>query len=96
MGNLEAKLKKLLKGEFCSLTIGFNELTASNYMSVGDGVKDFPEQFGDWVSDVEKDKAIKTNSHWNIQWYPDTPIGSYYISGSSLEAILNAALEENP
>lgn len=47
----------------------------------------------EWASDEERQKAIDTNSLWEIQWYPDTPIGSYSVFGSTLEATIKAAKE---
>lgn len=41
----------------------------------------------EWVSLEEKQKAIELDSVWELHWYPDTPIGSYKVVASSLEAI---------
>jgi hypothetical protein len=41
----------------------------------------------EWVSLEEKRKAIELDSVWELHWYPDTPIGSYKVAASSLEAI---------
>ena len=41
----------------------------------------------------EKLKAIELDSVWELQWYPDTPIGSYYVAASSLEAIQKHMME---
>ena len=41
----------------------------------------------DFVSPEELKKAIAEDSVWVLQWYPDTPIGSYSILASSLEAL---------
>ena len=48
------------------------------------------EEFYDaenFVSPEEWDKAVKEDSVWVLQWYPDTPIGFYIIAASTLEAI---------
>jgi hypothetical protein len=50
-----------------------------------------PDRF---VSMEEWDKAVREDSVWTLQWYPDTPIGFYLIAASSLEAI-QQALKEN-
>jgi len=47
----------------------------------------------DFVSPEELKKAIAEDSVWVLQWYPDTPIGSYSILASSLEA-LEATVKE--
>lgn len=45
----------------------------------------------DWVSPEEREKAIREDSLWVLHWYPDTPIGSYSVCASSLEAVIAAA-----
>jgi hypothetical protein len=42
----------------------------------------------EWISDAERDKAYESNEMWTLQWYPDTPIGSYCFAASALEALL--------
>ena len=44
----------------------------------------------------ERDKAIATNELWVMQWYPDTPIGSYVCAASTLEALLAYANRDEP
>lgn len=41
----------------------------------------------EWAAPEEREKAIREDSLWMLQWYPDTPIGFYRIAASSLEAI---------
>jgi hypothetical protein len=43
----------------------------------------------EWVSEEEKQKAIATNEIWEIQWYPDTPIGFYCVAASTLDALMD-------
>jgi hypothetical protein len=50
------------------------------------------EQF---ISDQEWKKAVATDSVWTLQWYPDTPVGFYIISASTLEAIEAKLKEKN-
>jgi hypothetical protein len=47
----------------------------------------------EWVSPEEKLKAIELDSVWELHWYPDTPIGSYKVAASSLEAIQKHMME---
>jgi hypothetical protein len=47
----------------------------------------------EWVSPEEKLKAIELDSVWELHWYPDTPIGSYKVVASSLEAIQKHMVE---
>lgn len=60
-----------------------------NYHTVADEIKD--RSYYDlcsWVSQEERQKAIETNELWTLQWYPRTPIGSYAIHASTLEALM--------
>jgi len=44
-----------------------------------------------WVSDSERALAVATDSVWELQWYPETPVGFYLVMAASLEAVLEAA-----
>lgn len=47
-----------------------------------------------WMGDVteeEKKRMIETGEVWELQWYPDTPIGFYKVYGTSFEEILKKA-----
>lgn len=95
---IEAGLRELLKGEFSSLTIGFNDGPATNYCSVAKWYEEGGElaAASDYVSEKEHAAAMANNSEWSIQWYPDTPVGFYNVKASSLAAALDAALQEKP
>jgi hypothetical protein len=88
----EAKLLGLLKGEFSSLTIGFNDDCACNYTSVAQWVDEDNLQDGAelWVSPEERVRAIENNSMWTLQWYPQTPVGFHKSAASSLGALLDS------
>jgi len=51
-----------------------------------------------WVSEEQKKKSLETQELWELQWYPDTPVGSYTLMGADLEEVLKEALtnENNP
>lgn len=49
----------------------------------------------DFISPEELQKAIAEDSVWVLQWYPDTPIGSYCLLASSLEALEARVREMN-
>jgi hypothetical protein len=42
----------------------------------------------DCVSFEQREKAFATNELWELQWYPETPIGSFRILSCDLEALL--------
>lgn len=82
MNDFESKLPK----HKCALSITHNE-HKSYYESIQDYVEE--ERFR-WVSEGEKRKAIATNEIWEIQWYPDTPIGFICVAAASLDVLLEA------
>lgn len=94
---LESKLRGLLKGEHCSLSIQFNDHQGPNYMTAAQFEEYYgPEKWcGDWVSEEQHQKALATNSVWEIHWYPDTPVGFCAFLGADLEAVITAALDED-
>lgn len=93
IGELEILLCSLLKSEYSSLILSFNEACAPNYQTVRE-IEDEAEkqddihQF-DWVSEEERQKAIESNSMWGLQYYPNTPNGFYAIAASSIEALID-------
>ena len=85
---LEKELRALLRGEFTTFMLSFNDGCAINYMTVRQWVEEGPEDAREgWVSAAEMKKAMATNSMWRLQWYPETPVGSHSIQASSLEAL---------
>ena len=42
----------------------------------------------DWISKEERKLAIATDSIWEIQWYPDTPVSSISYAASDLYTLL--------
>lgn len=47
----------------------------------------------DFVSPEDYQKCVDTNELWEIQWYPFTPISFFKVCGSSLEIVLQRAME---
>lgn len=90
---LETLLRGLLKGEFSSLSLTFNEASAPNYKSVAEAEDDYGET-GDWISDAERKKGRAENSCWMLQWYPHTPVGFCVVSASTLEALIDHVAKE--
>lgn len=59
--------------------------------------KDYCEKTVDTLDDLfqrkeitvtEYDEMLAADSIWFLQWYPETPVGSYHVYGSSLEDVL--------
>lgn len=42
-----------------------------------------------WVSDEQRGKAYATNDVWVMQWFPDTPVGSYTVAAADLDVLLD-------
>jgi hypothetical protein len=88
---LESELRSLMKGEYSSLSIAFNEEHACNYQTAAQWDDYGPlESRIQWVSEVERLNAIAENSVWTCQWYPDTPVGFYCLGASTLPALITA------
>lgn len=95
------QLLSLLNGKFSSLTIGFNDDHACNY----EDAESWHDNSGfyrgdredriDWASEDERMKAIRENSVWTIQWYPETPVGFCCVGASTFEAAARYALEQS-
>ena len=58
------------------------------YITVAQSIEDDDHGYKEWVSEEQKQKAIKTNDCWYIQWYPDTPIGFYIMAAADLDVLL--------
>ncbi|HEY6861694.1 MAG TPA: hypothetical protein VI358_18155 [Pseudolabrys sp.] len=41
-----------------------------------------------WVSDESRAEAIATNECWELQWYPETPIGFHRIAAAKWSDIV--------
>ncbi len=58
------------------------------YQTVEQHLADMQDTDDDWVSEEEKQRAYETQELWELQWYPNTPIGSHIFYASSLEALM--------
>lgn len=81
----------------CGLYITHNDHLCV-YKTAKDEIEDLeslsnPTNRLDWATEESRARCIATNELWEIQWYPDTPIGSYSIFGATLEETLAAANE---
>lgn len=85
----EALLRGLLKGEYSSLRITFNDHHTCYTRTAAEAEAEGHEfEATEWVSEEERRKAIAEESVWCLQWYPDVPLGFYRIAASSLDALL--------
>jgi len=74
-------------------------LTHNQHKDVYETVKSWVEDAhpayasNSFVSAEDMQKCIDTDECWELQWYPHTPVGFYKVCGSTLELVLNKALE---
>lgn len=71
----------------CSLCIEHNKhrdyyLTAAAFIA---------EDNYNWKDEEAKARAITTDEIWTMQWYPDTPVGSYSVAAPTLDELLELA-----
>lgn len=62
----------------------------SLYQPLAQYVEDRRDRF---VSEEEYEKAVATDELWELQWYPDTPVGFHVLMASTLPALLNAVVQ---
>lgn len=74
-----------------SLHINHNEHKA-NYETVERYLEHESERL-DFRSEEERLRCISSDEIWELQWYPDTPIGFYAIAAPTLEALIDYAKE---
>jgi hypothetical protein len=64
--------------------------------------KDYYEPIAEYVQhdyadcfkdEEEKKRAVDTDEIWEIQWYPNTPVGFNKVAAPTLEEVLALALE---
>lgn len=82
------KLKRLMAGCKCGVYVTVNE-HRDVYESAQDALN---HMWADPDPDVLQ-RMIETNTIVSVQFYPDTPIGSYTIIHWDLDAALDAALD---
>lgn len=73
----------------CGLYLTHNEYK-DYYQDIKDAVRDLDEQ-DCWISKEERQRCLDTGEVWELQWYPDTPVGFCKVIGSTLEVVLEAA-----
>lgn len=96
MRKQEAKLDQLivmnLPRHNASLTISHNQ-HKDYYKTVAEKLAGLKHIGIDWISEEDKRVAIETDELWEMQWYPNTPIGFHLCMASSLEILLELALK---
>ncbi len=60
----------------------------SSYMTVAEYCETVQNDLENWVSEEQRLKAIETNELWELQWYPDTPVGFCIKLAADLDVLL--------
>lgn len=78
----------------CSMTITHN-YHRDMYQTVAQWVQELESRGGEiqWKDDAAKQRSIETNQMWELQWYPDTPIGFYVAAAPTFGEVIALALE---
>lgn len=64
------------------------------YEKIEDHLQEYPGFDDDnFVSAEDKQKCIDTDELWELQWYPETPVGFHKVCGSTLDVVLKRAME---
>lgn len=74
-------------GHKCGLYLTHNE-HRDLYEPLAEFIVDRDIKFAD---DAARQRAIDTDELWTLQWYPDTPVGFYFVAASTLEEVLALA-----
>lgn len=67
----------------CGLYISHNP-HKDYYETVEEYFKNYSSEF---ISTEQQKVSIQTDELWEIQWYPDTPVGFYCVHAASLTAL---------
>jgi hypothetical protein len=46
----------------------------------------------DWATPTSRERCIANDDIWELQWYPNTPVGFNKVYGATLDEVLQAAL----
>ncbi len=68
-------------------------LTVNRYRDYYDTIEQAVAEIKNETDEETKQRILATGQLYELQFYPDTPVGSYRIFGSSLEEVLNRANE---
>lgn len=86
------KLKELLSRCKCGVFLTVNE-HRDYYASAAERLDELallecpPD-----IIEGHRERMVETNTVIELQFYPDTPIGSYSMVGADIDAVLDAAL----
>jgi hypothetical protein len=79
------ELEKLLPAHKASLHLIHNQ-----HKSFYEPITQYLEDREDRYEDVELNRqCIEADSIWDLQWYPNTPVGFYFVYGPTLQSLFD-------
>ena len=92
ISELESKLLSLLKGEYSSLSITYNDHALGDESFGGVAYLPFYDlEF--FVSLEDRQKCLDENKLWVVKWYRHSSVNLRHAMGSSLELALSKVFE---
>ncbi len=67
-------------------------LSHNPHRDVYESVEEYYPDTEYFLSPEDRQKCIDYNVCWELQWYPETPIGFHRVAGSSLGLVMAEAL----
>lgn len=69
-------------------------LIHNEHKSYYDSIEEYVDRIRDRFKDSEAvNRSIATNEVWELQWYPDTPVGFLHVAAPTLNEVMELALE---
>lgn len=83
-------MEEIIKRCKCGVFLSVNEYR-DYYDTITDAVKEHKERnLGDISSDLEA-RIIAADTLYELQFYPDTPVGFHVVYGTSLDEVVEGA-----
>lgn len=76
-----------------SLNLGRNSDHSSNYMRASEWIEQNPEWF-DGTPEVDMERMASTDTIWQLQIYPHTPVGFNVLCRATLDDLIDSAMSE--
>lgn len=66
----------------------YHNLHKDYYEDVDTYIRQLDVEPDEWVAKGEEDRAIERDEIWEMQWYPDTPVGFFKVYAASFPALV--------
>ena len=71
-------------------------LTHNEHRDYYQKLEEYMAEHDDLLKDLtpeDRAECLRTDELWQLQWYPNTPVGFNYVAGPTLERVLELANE---